>query len=200
FSFSAVAGGGVGDHDVFATITDAQARSGNANVKVTVTAAPTNPSGVMAANPNPIVSGQSTLLTVAVTPGANPTSTGLAVTGNLTLLGGASNQPFYDDGTHGDVTAGDLTFSFSAVAGGGLGDRDVNATITDAQSRSGFASMKVTVTSPPPTNPTSTGLAVTGNLSQMGGASSQTFYDDGTHGDVTAGDLTFSFSAVAGGG
>ena len=40
---------------------------------------PTNPSGTGAATPSAVSAGNTTLLTVAVTPGTNPTSTGLAV-------------------------------------------------------------------------------------------------------------------------
>jgi hypothetical protein len=50
-------------------------------------------------------------LTVNVTPGLEPSSTGLAVTGDLTTIGGAPNAPFFDDGTNGDVTAGDNIFT-----------------------------------------------------------------------------------------
>jgi len=72
----------------------------------------TNPSGVGAANPNPVLAGNSTLLTVTVTPGTNPTSTALAVTADLTSIGGSATQTFLDDGNNGDVTGGDNIFSF----------------------------------------------------------------------------------------
>ena len=58
------------------------------------TLAPTHvcngPTGVGAANPPPLPPGDSTLLTVAVTPGTSPTSTGLAVSCDLGSIGGAS--------------------------------------------------------------------------------------------------------------
>ena len=76
---------------------------------------PTPPTGVGAANPASVPAGGSALLTVAVTRGANPTSTGLAVTANLSAIGGSANQPFFDDGTNGDVTAGDNVFSYQAT-------------------------------------------------------------------------------------
>jgi predicted extracellular nuclease len=56
------------------------------------------------------------------------------------------------------------------------------------------ALLKVTVA--PGSNPTSTGLAVTGDLSSIGGSSTQPFFDDGTNGDATAGDNVFGFSAT----
>ena len=42
--------------------------------------------------------------------------------------------------------------------------------------------------------PPSTGITVSGNLANIGGPASQTFFDDGTTGDVTPGDNIFSFS------
>jgi hypothetical protein len=56
---------------------------------------------------------ENVLLTVAVTAGTNPPSTGLEVTCDVSAIGGSSAQGFYDDGTNGDLTAGDNTFSYS---------------------------------------------------------------------------------------
>src|SRR5262249_17034008 len=75
----------------------------------------TNPAGNRPANPPSVVQGGTTLLTVLVTPGANPTSTGITVTGDLSSIGGSATEPFFDDGTNGDVTAGNNTFSFSTI-------------------------------------------------------------------------------------
>ena len=54
----------------------------------------------------------------------------------------------------------------------------------------------LTMTVLPATNPPSTGLTVTGNLSQIGGSANQAFFDDGTNGDTTAGDNIFSVAAT----
>ena len=59
--------------------------------------------------------GASTLLTVAVTGAATPPSTGLTVTADLSSIGGSATQQFFDDGTNGDATAGDNTFSYQAT-------------------------------------------------------------------------------------
>ena len=75
----------------------------------------TNPSGVGMASPSTVTAGGMTLLTVNVTPGTNPTSTGITVNGNLSTIGGLASQPFFDDGTNGDATAGDRVFSFRAT-------------------------------------------------------------------------------------
>lgn len=54
----------------------------------------------------------------------------------------------------------------------------------------------LTVTVIPATTPPSTGITVTGNLTDIGGTASQTFFDNGTNGDATAGDNVFSFLAT----
>lgn len=48
----------------------------------------------------------------------------------------------------------------------------------------------------PATTPPSTGITVSGNLTQIGGSATQTFFDDGTNGDVTPGDNRFSYLAT----
>ena len=58
------------------------------------------------------------------------------------------------------------------------------------------ANTLLAVTVVPATTPPSTGITVTGDLTDIGGSATQTFYDDGTHGDVTPGDDVFSFSAT----
>jgi hypothetical protein len=57
------------------------------------------------------------------------------------------------------------------------------------------ALLRVTVT--PGTNPPSTNIAVVADLSSIGGSASQTFFDDGTNGDVTGGDNIFSYAVTA---
>jgi hypothetical protein len=159
------------------------------------------------------------LITFTVTPGSSPTSTGLAVTADLTNIGGFAGEPFFDDGTNGDVTAGDLVFSLSTtVFTGQTGFYAIPAVITDDQSRTGNAtatvqvincnpqgsgsatsacpgdSTLITVNAVPGINPPSTGLAATVDLTNAGGPAAQPLFDDGTNGDVTAGDNIFSYS------
>lgn len=87
-----------------------------------------------------------------MTNGTNPTSTGLGVTGDLSLIGGSGSQPFYDDGTHGDVTIGDNIFSFQATVSLSTtpGSKSLPITINDAQARSSTTSISLTVQPPPP--------------------------------------------------
>ncbi|MCC6995327.1 MAG: hypothetical protein IT370_12015 [Deltaproteobacteria bacterium] len=231
FSLQTTVAGGTtpGVKSLTATIGDDQARSGVTSIALTVLA-PSNPSGVGAANPATAQAGAMTLLTVAVTPGANPTSTGLGVSVNLSSIGGSATQAFFDDATNGDVTAGDNTFSFRATIAPATaaGTRGLNVTITDAQARTGTTSITLTVTAAPTnptittsanpnlttagsqtllavavtpgTNPTSTAIAVQADLQAIGGSATQAFLDDGQNGDALAGDNIFSFRATIAGG
>lgn len=108
---------------------------------------PTNPSGSGAANPAGVEAGDSSLLTVNVTPGTNPASTGLAVNVDLLSIGGAAAQSFFDDGSNGDVTAGDNVFSYLATVAAATtpGAKSLPASLSDAQGRSGSASIALTV-------------------------------------------------------
>jgi hypothetical protein len=228
FSFTATvtAGTSAGSKSLPVTVNDAQARSGNGTITLSVTPAPTNPTISGTATPSSVVAGTLTLLTATVTPGANPTSSGTTVTCDLSTIGGGSTQSFYDDGTHGDVASGDNIFSFTVMvtAGTSAGSKSLPIAVHDAQARTGSGTISLTVTIAPtnPTitgtaspssvvagtstlltstvtpgaNPTSTGLTVTGDLSTIGGGSTQSFFNDGTHGDVTSGDSIFSFSAT----
>ena len=72
---------------------------------------PTLPGASANANPNPAAAGATTILTVTVTPGTNPASSGIAVTGDLTAIGGAATQSF--------TNAGNNVFTFSAQVGAG---------------------------------------------------------------------------------
>jgi hypothetical protein len=98
---------------------------------------PTPPSGVGTAFPSFLTAGDPILLTVDVFPGENPTSTGLAVTTDLTPIGGSASQTFFDDGTNGDMIAGDNSFAFqTTVALSTPGNFfELTARITDAQGR-----------------------------------------------------------------
>ncbi|HEY0546495.1 MAG TPA: FG-GAP-like repeat-containing protein [Pyrinomonadaceae bacterium] len=111
----------------------------------------TNPTGVGAATPNSVLAGGTTLLTVTVTPGTNPASTGITVTGNLTMIGGSATQMFFDNGTNGDVTAGDNIFSFSATVAMATtaGPKSLPFTVADAQARSSNGTIALTVNLPP---------------------------------------------------
>ena len=114
---------------------------------------PTNPSGVGASNPNSVLPGETSTLTVAVTPGTNPASTGLTVTANLSSIGGSAAQQFFDDGVNGgDTVAGDKVFTYVATVAQGTtaGVKSLAFSVNDAQARSGNGSISLTVQQPPP--------------------------------------------------
>jgi PKD domain-containing protein len=73
-----------------------------------------NMTAVGAAAPSTVAPGGSTLLTVAVTPAEGQSGEGIGVVCNLAPIGGGMTL-FHDDGTNGDVTAGDLTFSDAVI-------------------------------------------------------------------------------------
>jgi uncharacterized delta-60 repeat protein len=107
-----------------------------------------SPLGTGTANPASVAAGGSTLLTVTVTPGTNPASTGTRVTGDLSSIGGSAAQQFFDDGMHGDVTAGDNVFSFQATVAAATtaSGKTLPFSITDNQTRTGCGSISLTVT------------------------------------------------------
>ena len=198
------------------TTTNAQALAVD-DITVTGILAPAgDPAGTMSASPDTVTTGDTTLLTVNVTPGTNPPSTDLVVTADLSDIGGDHVQAFNASGN---------TFTFAATIPPGVtaGSKTLRAIIRDAQGRSAIASTSVTIALPTPPNaqgtaspasvaitgtttltvavtpgttPASTGLQVTADLSSIGGSSAQAFFDDGTNGDVTAGDKRFTFAAV----
>ncbi len=114
-------------------------------------ASPTVPQGNGIATPSTAQITTSTLLTVTVSPAANPTSTGITVTGNLSAINGSSTQQFYDDGTHGDVTGNDNIFSFNANLPQPLSAGVVSLpfSVLDAQARSSSGSISLTLSAAP---------------------------------------------------
>ena len=82
-----------------------------------------------------------------------------------------------------------------APCGSGDGSMIVAAIAANPATVSPGSSTLLTVTVIPATTPPSTGITVVGNLTDIGGSATQTFFDDGTNGDATAGDNVFSFFA-----
>jgi hypothetical protein len=138
FSFRAVvpAAADAGPRSFPVTVRDAQGRSANGAIALIVNR--TNPKSEGLASPALLAPGDSGLLTVEVTPGTHPVSTGLRVFVDLSALGGSSAEEFTDTGTNADAAAGDGVFSRSVqvpdAAVAGLTVLDV--TVTDAEGRS----------------------------------------------------------------
>lgn len=119
---------------------------------ITCASDPTQLYASIAANPSTVAPGGTTLLTVTVVPATTPPSTFIAVGSNLSDIGGPSNQPFFDNGTNGDVTAGDNIFSFLATVSAGTsgGTHVVVAAAADAQGRTVPLVQNITVNTPLP--------------------------------------------------
>ncbi len=134
----------------FATATPAP-RNSASPVNACGVVTPTPPSGTGAASPASVGAGGATLLTVATTPGTNPSSAIASVVGDLSAIGGSSTQAFFDDGSNGDATPGDGVYSFSATvaADTASGAKSLPVTITDALARTGSASIALSVSLPP---------------------------------------------------
>ncbi len=104
------------------------------------------------ASPNVVSPGGNMLLTVTVIPATTPPSTGVTVTGDLSSIGGAATQPFFDNGTNGDVAAGDNVYSFLAVLPTNTtgGTKTITAVAADAQGRNVPLTQVITVNAPLP--------------------------------------------------
>ena len=123
------------------------------NFAVAPPTAPFPPSVAGVATPNSAEPGTGVLFTAGVTPGGNPTSTGLATTIDLSTAGGSATQAMYDDGTHGDAAAGDSTYSYQYTipAAQPAGQLTLPVTVTDAQLRSGTGNIGLYVSAAPAT-------------------------------------------------
>jgi endonuclease G len=93
------------------------------------------------AQPSTVQMGNSTTLTVTVSPAQDPTSTGINVSADLSAIGGSATQAFTGVGN---------TFTFVATvpADNTSGPKSLPVTVTDAQARSAAATIFVTVQEP----------------------------------------------------
>jgi len=173
----------------------------------------TNPSGAGSASPVPACPGLAVTLTFFATPGDNPPSTGIAVTGDFTALGGGPGNPFADQG-NGVFTASTVispavntprTFSVPIAitdAQGRLGAGNIAVEVVDCSLRGVAAASPpglctgeaavLTVAVTPGLQPASTGIAVSVDLSALSGPAAATLRDDGQGPDAVAGDSIFS--------
>ncbi len=119
-------------------------------------ASASSPTAVGSASPATVAPGRATLLTVAVTPGSAPVSTGVFVSCNLSSIGGDFSQMLVDDGTSGDAHASDLVFSYRAGVSStaAFGARSLPCVISDAQGRSTFAQIALSIDAVPNQPPT----------------------------------------------
>ncbi len=178
--------------------------------------------GTGAITPTAVEQNCNALITVVVTPGSSPPSTGITVRADTSAVGGGPDTQLFDDGTNGDITQNDNIYSLQVTVPGAqpTGSFRIPIVIEDNQCRIDDAFANVKVVAPlsgiPSATPaalpagcqtlikvvvtpaicsTSTGIAVIADLAPIGGAGNQTLFDNGTNGDQVANDLTFSYLA-----
>ncbi len=97
-----------------------------------------------------VVEGTSGLLRVVTTPGANPASTVSSVVIDTTLIGGTTDVALLDNGTNGDLTAGDGIFSRSiSVNIPAQASQSLPFVVADSQGRVFNGTLAATVTNSP---------------------------------------------------
>jgi hypothetical protein len=106
----------------------------------------------------------------------------------------ASGIPLQFGCNTGGLTQGTrLTFTPNSNSNVLCGSGTANpASVTNC---GGQTSTLLVVHAVPASNPPSTGITASADISSIGGSATQQLYDDATHGDVTAGDNNFSFRA-----
>ncbi len=123
------------------TVTNAQALAVD-DVSILAGNGPTNPSGTGSATPSTQAAGASTTLSATIAPGANPASTGVAVTCDLTAIGGSSTFALASQ------TATTFSASYLIPAVQAASTYVLPCTVSDAQTRSGSFNISLTVTAP----------------------------------------------------
>ncbi len=101
-----------------------------------------NPTSLGSASPNPSLPGTVTMLTATVTPGANPSSTGIAVACDLTSIGGASTFALPNSGANVYSASYTLPIATAAQA------FSLPCIVSDSQSRSTTFNIALTVIGP----------------------------------------------------
>ncbi|MHC5077967.1 MAG: choice-of-anchor X domain-containing protein, partial [Planctomycetota bacterium] len=168
------------------------------------------------ASPDPVARGASCLITVDV---SDPDGSVASVVGDLTPFGGAPGEAWYDDGTNGDTFPSDGTWTLRAPVATTAtpGPASIVLTATDDLGATSSGPVPVTIKTnlvPVLSNPLATpalakpgalmlfsvGASDDGSIASVvvdlvtpGGSSTQAMVDDGTQGDATASDGTYSF-------
>ncbi|MGD9789499.1 MAG: GC-type dockerin domain-anchored protein [Phycisphaerales bacterium] len=107
-------------------------------------------SGDAAVSPTTRAPGEQALFTLAVSPADDPVSTGVACVVDLSAAGGSATQALFDNGTNGDATAGDNTYSFRYTVPLAMtpGVKVIPWSLTDAESRNDSGTLVLAVTGP----------------------------------------------------
>jgi hypothetical protein len=174
-----------------------------------------------AAIPSAVTQGTSVRFVVDVVAGSGTIT---SVTIDLSHFNASlSAQDMYDDGTNGDVTSGDGTYSYqySVDPAAPTGPVVLTVTATDSNALTATADINLTVDpNNPPTisngaisrDPVPPGgrvlftvdasdidgnlVSVTADLTAVGGGASAAMYDNGSNGDVTSSDGTYSLETL----
>lgn len=103
-----------------------------------------------AAVPAAVTTGDPVTIRATVSPGSNPASTGITVTGDLSAIGGPANAILLDDGASGDGAAGDNIFGIETIvlASTPVGSRSIGVTVADLESRSASSTFSLQVNAP----------------------------------------------------
>jgi hypothetical protein len=128
----------------------------------------------------------------------NSTANRAAVSSTISGLSIANGAAFYIRWTDFNISGADDglavdDFSLTPTTAATPTNLSVIGSAAPATVATGAATL-LTATVTPGTIPTSSGITVTADISSLGGSSTQTLYDDATHGDVTASDNIFSYS------
>jgi 2',3'-cyclic-nucleotide 2'-phosphodiesterase (5'-nucleotidase family) len=102
---------------------------------ITVQGLPTPPTATGQVSSPTVAYNQTVTLEVGVVPGANPPSTGIVVTGNLSSIGGGSSVTFQDAG------GGIYSTQVLITSGMGGGTKTIPVSVQDAQGRTASASI-----------------------------------------------------------
>lgn len=98
----------------------------------------TNPAATASASSLAAMPGDNVLLTVTVTPGTNPASTGVTVTGDLSAIGGSATQAFSGSGNS-------FTYNAAIPASLPFGSKLLSFVVQDAQGRTANATLTLAV-------------------------------------------------------
>ncbi len=140
------------------------------------------------------------------------TITNIFVEGSTTTASGVDNSKIRANGGCQDTDNNSADFSTQtpsaprnsgtgpAPCGGGGGNVLLANGAASPNTVAPNAQTLLTVTVLPATDPPSTGITVSGNLTNIGGSANQQFFDDGSNGDQTPGDNIYSYLATVANG
>lgn len=128
------------------------------------------PTATAFAIPNILDAGSPTTLMASIHLPANSTSTGIGVTADLSSIGGGSQVSLFDDGTHGDATAGDNIFTLATTVAPGTsgGLKSLPAIVFDAQGRSNQTLIAISINAPLDNIPPTTSKIVSSSPNSAG--------------------------------